>query len=364
MAERIGVVTGATRGGGKAIALELGAAGWTVYVTGRSTRAAGSTEKLPGTIEDTATAVDGAGGRGIAVRCDHTSLEQIDALVSRVQSGDGRLDLLVNNAWGGYEGYEYKTFDRPFWEQPVHRWDQMFTAGVRATLLTSARLAPLFLRQSRGLIVNTIAWLHGDYMVNLYYDTAKGAIVRMSFGMAQELRPRGVSVVALAPGFMRTERVMAAHAAQPFERPWRGRESGLVLDDPELVPIGVGEHERRAPVLLLDGPRDLYAFPAKPPFLPHNVLRGEKESRVPLLRAGIRTQVETDLGTPRRDRDPMRPRRCDAETDLVFPELRRLLLVPHDDRDRFEREHVVGIWVGENKAVRGTTGVVRTPLSA
>src|SRR5688572_13384375 len=93
----------------------------------------------------------------------------------------------------------------------------MFTAGVRATLLTSARLAPLFPQQSRGLIVNTIAWLHGDYMVNLYYDTAKGAIVRMSFGMAQELRPKGVSVIALAPGFMRTERVMAAHAAQPFD---------------------------------------------------------------------------------------------------------------------------------------------------
>jgi NAD(P)-dependent dehydrogenase (short-subunit alcohol dehydrogenase family) len=240
MAERIGVVTGATRGGGKAIALELGAAGWTVYVTGRSTRAGSSTEKLPGTVEDTAAAVDAAGGRGIPVRCDHTSLEQIDGLVSRVQSGDGRLDLLVNNAWGGYEEYEYKTFDLPFWEQPVHRWDQMFTAGVRASLLTSARLAPLFLRQSQGLIVNTIAWLHGDYMVNLYYDTAKGAIVRMSFGMAQELRPRGVSVVALAPGFMRTERVMAAHAAQPFdlgqtESPaYLGRAVRALASDPKV----------------------------------------------------------------------------------------------------------------------------------
>lgn len=241
VAERIAVVTGATRGGGKAIALEFGAAGWTVYVSGRSTRAGARTENLPGTVEETAAAVDAAGGRGIAVRCDHTSLEQIDALVSRVQSGNGQLDLLVNNAWGGYEGYDYKSFSLPFWEQPVRRWDQMFTAGVRATLLTSARLAPLFLLPSQGLIVNTIAWLHGDYMGNLYYDTAKGAIIRMTFGMAQELRPRGVSVVALAPGFMRTERVMASHAAEPFdlsatESPaYLGRAVRALASDPKVL---------------------------------------------------------------------------------------------------------------------------------
>jgi NAD(P)-dependent dehydrogenase (short-subunit alcohol dehydrogenase family) len=217
MAEQVGIVTGATRGGGKAIALELGAASWTVYVTGRSTRAGGSTEGLPGTLEETAEAIDAAGGRGIPIRCDHTSLADIDALASRVRSDGVPLDLLVNNAWGGYESYDYVAFGRPFWEQAVEQWDRMFTSGVRATLLTSARLAPLFLEASGGLIVNTIAWLHDDYMGNLYYDTAKAAIVRMTFGMAQELRSKGVSAVALAPGFMRTERVMASHAREPFD---------------------------------------------------------------------------------------------------------------------------------------------------
>jgi NAD(P)-dependent dehydrogenase (short-subunit alcohol dehydrogenase family) len=217
MAERVGVVTGATRGAGKAIALELGAAGWTVYVTGRSTRARPSMEGLPGTLEETSEAVDAVGGRGIPVRCDHTSLPEIESLVSGVRSGSGRLDLLVNNAWGGYEAYDYEAFGRPFWEQAVEQWDRMFTAGVRSTLLTSARFALLFLDGSRGLIVNTIAWLHGDYMGNLFYDTAKAAIARMTFGMAKELRPRGVSAVALAPGFMRTERVMASHAKEPFD---------------------------------------------------------------------------------------------------------------------------------------------------
>lgn len=217
MEAHIGVVTGATRGGGKATAVELGAAGWTVYVTGRSSLATGTTENLAGTVEDTSAAVGAAGGRGIPVRCDHTNLEQIDALAERVRSENGRLDLLVNNAWGGYEGYDFEAFTRPFWQQPVEHWDRMFTAGVRATLLTSARLASLILARSRGLIVNTVAWLHGDYMGNLYYETAKAAIVRMTFGMAQELRARGLSAVALAPGFMRTERVMASHARQPFD---------------------------------------------------------------------------------------------------------------------------------------------------
>lgn len=123
----------------------------------------------------------------------------------------------MTNAWGGYEAYDNEAFGRPFWEHPVGHWDRMFTAGVRATLLTSARFAPLFVAQSQGLIVNTIAWLHGDYLGNLFYDTAKAAIVRMTSGMAKEYRFRGVAAVALAPGFMRTERVLAAHAARPFD---------------------------------------------------------------------------------------------------------------------------------------------------
>lgn len=211
-----------------------------MYVTGRSTRRSGTTENLPGTLEDTLEAIEATGGHGVAVPCDHTSLDDVDALVSRIEADQGRLDLLVNNAWGGYERHEGRGFVRPFWEQPVRHWDGMFTAGVRPTLLTSARLAPLFIRQSRGLIVNTVAWLHGDYLGNLYYDTAKAAIVRMTEGMSRELRPHGIAVVALSPGFMRTERVMAAHAAEPFdlggtESPmYMGRAVRAMASDPRI----------------------------------------------------------------------------------------------------------------------------------
>ncbi|MCI4350790.1 MAG: SDR family NAD(P)-dependent oxidoreductase [Thermoplasmata archaeon] len=213
----VALVTGASRGAGKAIATELGRSGWTVYITGRSLRTAPSPEGVPGTLEETAEAVDAAGGQGIIVHCDHTRLEEIDALAWRLRNEAGHLDLLVNNAWGGYEHHDVSTFGRSFWEQPAQHWDGMFVAGVRSTLLTSARIAPMMIERKQGLIANTVAWLDGAYLGNLYYDVAKSALVRMTQGMAAELRPTGVTAVAVAPGFIRTERVMAAHAAQPFD---------------------------------------------------------------------------------------------------------------------------------------------------
>jgi NAD(P)-dependent dehydrogenase (short-subunit alcohol dehydrogenase family) len=211
------VVTGATRGGGKAIAIELGHAGWTVVVTGRSTRDRPDSEGLGGTVEETSAQVTEAGGRGIPVVCDHTNLADIDRLAARVADTSPPVELLVNNAWGGYEHHDLAAFGNPFWEQPPRHWDGMFTAGVRATLLTATRLAPLMVARRTGLIVNTVAWLNGEYLGNLYYDIAKNAVLRMSKGMARELRPYGLQAVALAPGFMRTERVMAAHSAHPFD---------------------------------------------------------------------------------------------------------------------------------------------------
>jgi NAD(P)-dependent dehydrogenase (short-subunit alcohol dehydrogenase family) len=182
---------------------------------------------MPGTIEEAAEAVAAAGGVGIPVRVDHTVDADVEALFARVDREQGRLNLLVNNAWGGYENYDFATFNAPFWEQPLSRWDGMFTAGVRATAVSSRFAAPLLVRTGRGLIVSTVAWAFEEYLGNLFYDTAKAAIVRMSFGMATELRPHGVAAVALAPGFMRTERVMAAHAQQPF--PLDGTESPYYL---------------------------------------------------------------------------------------------------------------------------------------
>lgn len=215
--DRIAVVTGASRGAGRAIALALGEAGATVYVTGRSTRGSRTTENLPGTIEDTADEVTARGGRGIAVRCDHTVDGDVEALFARVGREQGRLDVLVNNAWGGYERYTESDFDGVFWEQPLWRWDAMFTAGVRAHLVASRLGTPLMLPHRRGLIVSTVAWAFDAYLGNLIYDAAKAAVIRMAFGMSRELLPHGIASVALAPGFMRTERVLAVHARAPFD---------------------------------------------------------------------------------------------------------------------------------------------------
>ena len=217
LAGRVAVVTGASRGAGAAIALTLGEAGATVYVTGRSTRAGARTEGLPGTIEETAEQVSARGGVGIPVAVDHTHDAEVQTLFARVREEAGALHLLVNNAWGGYERYADASFIAPFWEQPLWRWDGMYTSGVRVHLVSSRYAAPLMIETGRGLIVSTIAWAYGEYLGNLIYDSAKAAIVRMAFGMARELRPHGVAAVALAPGWMRTERIMAAHAQQPFD---------------------------------------------------------------------------------------------------------------------------------------------------
>jgi NAD(P)-dependent dehydrogenase (short-subunit alcohol dehydrogenase family) len=212
---KVAVVTGASRGVGRGIAIVLGEAGSTVYVTGRSQRSS-RTENLPGSIDETAEAVTMRGGVGIAVRCDHTVDNDVLALFQRVQEEQCRLDLLVNNVWGGYEQYEFEGFTAPFWDQPLRHWQGMFEAGLRAHLVASRYAVPLMLTQPGGLIINTVAWDRGMYLGNLFYDVAKAAIVRMSYGMAEELRPHGVAALSLAPGFVRTERVMAAHAQQPF----------------------------------------------------------------------------------------------------------------------------------------------------
>jgi NAD(P)-dependent dehydrogenase (short-subunit alcohol dehydrogenase family) len=210
---KVTVVTGASRGAGRGIATALGEVGATVYVTGRSVRSEATTENLPGNIEETAEIVMARGGTGIAVRCDHTVDSNVEELVARVQREQGRIDLLVNNAWGGYEYHDYKKFSAPFYEQPLRHWEGMFTAGVRATLVASRFFASLMLRQGHGLIVNITAWDRDKFLVNVFYDVAKGAINRMTYGMARELRPHNIAAIALAPGFMRTERVAAAFEA-------------------------------------------------------------------------------------------------------------------------------------------------------
>jgi NAD(P)-dependent dehydrogenase (short-subunit alcohol dehydrogenase family) len=212
MSDVVALVTGGSRGAGRGIALELGAAGAVVYVSGRSVDGGRTTDNVPGTIHETARAVTDRGGHGTAVRCDHTVDAEVESLFERIRDEHGRLDLLVNNVWGGYENSECRPLPLvPFWEQSLLQWDSMFTAGVRAHVVASRLAVPLMLPQRRGLIVSTTAHLDPlPYLRNLFYDLAKHAVARLVWAMAQELREHGITALAVAPGFMRTERVVEA----------------------------------------------------------------------------------------------------------------------------------------------------------
>lgn len=263
---RVALVTGASRGVGRGIALALGDTGAKVYVTGRSVRGQETTEGLPGTIDDTADDVTARGGKGVAVRCDHTVDADVDALFERIVAADGRLDALVNNAWGGYERWEEARFDAPFWEQPVWRWD-LFAASLHGQFVASRLAAPLMLLARRGLIVN-ISFTDGDVPLGqAAYDVCKHASDRMALSMARELRQHGVTAIALHPGFVNTERVAAAWErigsgpARVIHTPeYVGRAvASLVADDAVLEQSGhglaVGELAERYGFTDVDGRR-------------------------------------------------------------------------------------------------------------
>ena len=245
----VALVTGASRGAGRGIALELGSVGATVYVTGRSVNGGPTTNSVPGTVDQTARDVTARGGLGIAVPCDHTVDTDVVALFDRIRRDHGRLDVLVNNVWAGYEDRECRPLPlRPFWEQSLHQWDSMFTAGVRAHLTASRLAVPLMLPRGRGLVVSTTANVGAlPYMPNLFYDVAKHAVARLAWAMAQELRAHGIAAVALAPGFMRTERVVEAFRRAgmadkldgpggPSETPaYLGRAAVALALDPKVI---------------------------------------------------------------------------------------------------------------------------------
>jgi NAD(P)-dependent dehydrogenase (short-subunit alcohol dehydrogenase family) len=181
---RVALVTGASRGAGRAIAAVLGEHGATVFVTGRSVRGQPTTDNLPGTIEESAEEVTRRGGQGIALRCDQADEDDVRSLFLKIRDEQGRLDLLVNNAWGGYEGG--RLMPAYFWQAPLGLWDGMFERGLRAHILATYFAIPLMIETSRapGLIVSTVAWDHGKYIGN-FYDVAKHSIVRLLWGLAR-----------------------------------------------------------------------------------------------------------------------------------------------------------------------------------
>ncbi len=215
--DKIAVVAGATRGAGRGIACMLGEAGATVYCTGRSTRAnlagrqsgTGSTpfalEYRPETIEETAEMVTTWGGVGIPVQVDHTDEAQVEALFERVKAEQGRLDLLVNDIWGGDELMEW---DKPFWELSIKPGLLMQQRGVYTHIITSRYGAPLLVERGQGLIVEITDGDSPGYRGNLFYDLAKSAVIRLAYGMAEELHLHGVTALALTPGFLRSEAIL------------------------------------------------------------------------------------------------------------------------------------------------------------
>ena len=237
LAGQIAVVTGASRGIGKGIALALGDAGATVYVTGRTT-AAGQA-KLPGTIGETAERVTKRGGRGIAVACDHADDAQIKRLFERVaDETGGRLDVLVNNV--------YKIPDPPvwgggFWEYPVSIWDDQVGIGLRSHYVASVYGAPMMVRAKRGLIVNISSPAGGQYIFSASYGVGKAGMDRLAKDMAHELKPHGVAAVSLWPGAVKTEFVLEAAKAgnmdiSKAESPiFTGRAVTALASDPDLM---------------------------------------------------------------------------------------------------------------------------------
>jgi dehydrogenase/reductase SDR family protein 1 len=221
---QVAVVTGASYGIGRGVATALAERGASVFVTGRSVADATITERISG------------------LRCDHRDDRQVTAAFDRVIAHAGAIDVLVNNVWGGYEQMMENgefTWMKPFWEQPLWRWDAMFAAGVRAHYHASQLAARSMVARRRGLIVSISQWAAQKHAGNVAYGVSKAATDKMVADMAFELRPHGVAAVSLYPGMVRTEKVMAAAAwldLSNSESPeFIGRAVAALAGDPEVL---------------------------------------------------------------------------------------------------------------------------------
>ena len=213
---RVAVVAGATRGAGRGIARMLGAAGATVYCTGRSVRGRGATAGRPETIDETAEMVSAAGGRGVAVRTDHTVESEVEQLFARVRSEQDRLDILVNDIWGGDALTEWGS---PFWTLSTTRGRELLERAIHTHIITSRHGAPLMVERNAGLIVEVTDGDTFGYRGNLFYDLAKNAVVRLAYAMAADLHAHRVTALAITPGFLRSEAVLDSFGVT--EANWR-----------------------------------------------------------------------------------------------------------------------------------------------
>jgi NAD(P)-dependent dehydrogenase (short-subunit alcohol dehydrogenase family) len=224
---QVALVAGGTRGGGRGIAVQLGAAGATVYVTGRSSESGRSDLGRPETIEETAAQVTAAGGTGIPVRVDHSSQDEVRALAGRIAAEqDGRLDVLVNSVWGGDPLTDWS---HPLWEQDLDTGLRLLRQAVETHVITSRHALPLMVARRRGLVVEVTDGNTARYRGSFFYDLAKSAVIRLAVAQAAELRPHGVAAVAITPGFLRSEAVLDHFGVT--EENWRDG----VAEDPHFA---------------------------------------------------------------------------------------------------------------------------------
>jgi NAD(P)-dependent dehydrogenase (short-subunit alcohol dehydrogenase family) len=242
---QIALVAGATRAAGRGIAQELAAAGAKVYCTGRSTRGAPATPGRPETIEQTAELIVAASGQAVAVRVDHTVEAEVEALAARIKADEGRLDILVNDIWGGDELVDWSA---PFWKQDMAAAPTLIDRAILSHWITARHCAPMMVEANRGLIVEVTDGAQAGYRGQLLYDFVKAGAIRLAYAMAWDLATTRVTALALSPGFLRSEAMLERFGVS--EANWRDG----VRRDPDFAASETPRYVGRAVVALAADP--------------------------------------------------------------------------------------------------------------